>query len=90
MKLIPIDAEDEKLLRSTSGRGRRISFPVLQTFLGSGLSAAKLDRTEFGEEMTAPRLVARLNGYAKSHEMNVIVIQRGGEVYLLRPIGETT
>ena len=90
MRLIPIDAEDEKLLRGTSGRGRRVSFPVLQTFLASGLSAAKLDRAEFGEEMTTPRLTARLNSYAKSHEMNVIVIQRGGEVYLLRPVGEIT
>ena len=80
MKLVPVDPNEIEELRS-SRRGR-ISYPILKMFLESGSPCSQLDRTGVQQSMLA--LSSSLGAYARSHNLPVKLIQRKGELYLLR------
>lgn len=81
MKLEPVEGDVFKQLRSRGPRGR-VSYPILQMFLDSGYSAARLDREELDKSVTS--LASTLSAGIKRHNFPIKVKTRAGEIYLVR------
>ena len=85
-----LDAEEEELIRSSAARGKRVASPILAAFLKSGLRTAKMKRENIAKTGMEPsKLVASIRQFAKSREMKINALYRGGEVYLMRIEDET-
>jgi hypothetical protein len=64
------------------GRRGRVSYPIIKSFLETGMVLAKLDRT--GMQQSFQSLYSCLNSYARNHEIPVKIFSRSGELYLMR------
>lgn len=64
------------------GHRGRVSYPILKSFLETGMSVAKLDRT--GMQQSLQSLNSSLGAYIRNHELPVKLFTRGGEIYLMR------
>jgi hypothetical protein len=80
MKFEPVDPRQMKDFRAAH-RGR-VSYPIVQGFLETGYPMAKVDRT--GIQQTLMTLTSCLNSYINRHDLPVKVMQRGGDLYLMR------
>ena len=80
VKVDPREASD-LLAREAVHRGR-VSYPLLKSFIESGMFLARLDREGIGQKSYV--LTASLRAYAKSHNLPVEVFTRQGEVYFKR------
>ena len=80
MKIIPVDPNEISDLY-TRRRGR-VSYPILKQFLESNIPVGLLDKT--GIQQSSTSLYSSLGAYAKSHKLPVEVVNRQGQIYLLR------
>jgi hypothetical protein len=80
VKFIPVEPDEIDNLRD--GRRGRVSYPILKSFLETGLPLAKLDRT--GIQQSLMSLTSSLNAYVRNHELPIKIFQRRGELYLMR------
>lgn len=80
MQLVEVDPNEIPNFRE-SHRGR-VSYPLLKTFLESGMMMAQIDRT--GMQQTLQSLSSCLNAYIKSHNLPVKLFTRMGQIYLAR------
>lgn len=80
MKLVAVNPEDVPNLRD-SHRGR-VSYPLLKSFLESGLVCCMVDRT--GIQQSLAGLTSCLGSYIRGHQLPVKMFTRGGQIYLLR------
>lgn len=80
MKFVPVDPKQFPDLRE--GRRGRVSYPLLKSFLETGLAIAKLDRT--GMQQSLQALNSSLGAYIRNHNIPVRIANRGGEIYLIR------
>jgi hypothetical protein len=79
-KFIPVAPEDVPNLRE--GRRGRVSYPILKSFLESGMTLAQLDRT--GMKQNLQSLGMCLNQYIRNHDVPIQMFTRSGEIYLAR------
>lgn len=77
-----IDVDPSEISNYVGGRRGRVSYPILKSFLETGKTLVKLDRT--GVQQNLQSLTSSLNAYVKSHNLPVKIFQRGGELFLLR------
>jgi len=77
-----IDVDPAEINNYVGGRRGRVSYPILKSFMETGKTLVKLDRT--GVQQNLQALTSSLNAYVKSHNLPVKIFQRGGELYLLR------
>lgn len=61
----------------------KISFPILQGFVDSGQSFARLSQDSFNGRKVSS-LYQSLNNYLRKHDMPIKVLQRDGQIYLKR------
>lgn len=80
VKFIPIEPEDISDFRE-SHRGR-VSYPLLKSFLETGLPLVQLDRT--GMQQSVQSLYSSLSAYVRSHNLPVKIFQRKGQIFLMR------
>ena len=80
MKFIQVDPDE--IDNTTSTHRGRVSYPLLKSFLESGMYLAKLDRT--GIQQSYQALFASISGYVKRHELPIKMFSRGGECYFMR------
>lgn len=80
MKFEKVDPRDIPFNRE--GRRGRVSYPILKSFLESGIHTARLDRT--GIQQSFQSLYSILRQYAQNHHLPVKVFSAGGELYLMR------
>lgn len=80
VKILPVDPNEIPNLREAH-RGR-VSYPILKTFLETGFVAGQVDRT--GIQQSLQGLNSSLNAYIKSHGLPIKLINRGGQIYLIR------
>jgi hypothetical protein len=80
VKFKEVDPTDIPNIRD-SRRGR-VSYPILKSFLETGMVAAQLDRT--GMQQSLQSLNSSLTNYIKSHSLPIKIINRRGEIYLIR------
>jgi hypothetical protein len=79
-KWVEVDPDDVPNLRE--GRRGRVSYPLLKTFLETGLTVAKLDRT--GIQQALQPLSMTLGTYVRSHNLPIHLFTRGGEIFAAR------
>jgi hypothetical protein len=77
-----IDVDPSEISNFVGGRRGRVSYPILKSFLETGKTLVKLDRT--GIQQNLQSLTSSLNAYVKSHNLPVKIFQRQGELYLAR------
>ena len=80
VKFVPVDPDEIPNFRE-SHRGR-VSYPILKSFLETGITVAKLDRT--GIQQSLQSLNSSLGAYIRNHELPVKIFNRMGEIYLMR------
>lgn len=80
VKFVEVDPNDVPNFRE-SRRGR-VSYPILKTFLETGMPIAMLDRT--GVQQSMQSLTSSVGAYIRSHELPIKLFQRRGELYLMR------
>lgn len=80
MKFEPVSPDE--MPRHRQGRRGRVSYPILKTYLETGLPVAKMDRT--GIQQSLMSLTSCLNSYVKNHNLPVKIFQRNGDLYLAR------
>lgn len=80
VKFLEVDPEDVPNFRE-SHRGR-VSYPILKSFLETGMPLAQLDRT--GIQQSLQSLNSSLGAYIRSHGLPIKMFTRRGEVYLAR------
>lgn len=80
MKFVPVDPNQFPDLRE--GRRGRVSYPVLKSFLETGLAIAMLDRT--GMQQSLQSLNSSLGAYIRSHNLPIRIANRSGQIYLIR------
>lgn len=80
VKFIEVDPEEVPNFRE-SRRGR-VSYPILKSFLETGMPLAQLDRT--GIQQSLQSLNSSLNAYIRSHGLPIKMFTRRGEIYLAR------
>lgn len=77
-----IDVDPAELQGHREGRRGRVSYPILKSFLETGKPAAQLDRT--GMQQSLMSLTSCLTSYIKSHELPIKLLQRRGQLFLVR------
>lgn len=80
MKFIAVDPKEVPNMRE-SHRGR-VSYPILKSFLETGIVVAKLDRT--GMQQSLQALYSSLRAYIMGHELPIKLFSRSNEIYLIR------
>lgn len=80
MKFEKVDPEDVPNFREAH-RGR-LSYPVIKSFLETGFTVAKLDRT--GMTQSYQSIYLSLKSYVKNHELPITIFSREGQLYLAR------
>lgn len=80
MKFVPVDPNQFPNLRE--GRRGRVSYPLLKSFLETGMPLAQLDRT--GMQQSLQSLNSSLGAYIRGHNLPIKIANRGGEIYLIR------
>lgn len=80
VKFLEVDPEDVPNFRE-SHRGR-VSYPILKSFLETGMVLAQLDRT--GIQQSLQSLNSSLGAYIRSHGLPIKLFTRRGEIYLAR------
>jgi hypothetical protein len=77
------EAVDPKMIsnRSAGHRGR-VSYPLLKSYMESGIPVARVNTDGMQQSMVALR--SSLTAYIKSHDLPVYVFQRDGDLYLAR------
>lgn len=80
VNFVPVDPEDVPNIRE--GRRGRVSYPILKSFMETGMVVAMLDRT--GIQQSHQSLYSSLNNYIRSHDMPIKIFSRGGNIYLMR------
>jgi hypothetical protein len=80
LKFQEVDVDELEDYRE-SHRGR-VSYPILKSFLETGMVCAKLDRT--GIQQSLMTLQMCLRSYIKNHCMPIKIFTRKNEIYLLR------
>jgi len=76
------EVDPDEVTEMKTGRRGRVSYPIMKSFLESGMVCAQLDRT--GIDKTFMSLYTSLNMYVKNHELPVKVFSRDSEIYLMR------
>ncbi len=76
------EVQPDEMLQLRDPRRVRVSYPILKGFLETGFFLAKIDRT--GMQQSLQALTATLGAYVRSHEMPVRVLNRKGEIFLMR------
>lgn len=77
-----IDVNPEDIPNLMQGRRGKVSYPILKSFLETNKLAAMLDRK--GMDRPTQGLTMALNSYIRTHELPIRLVQRNGEIYLLR------
>lgn len=80
MKFVEVAPEDIPSLRE--GHRGRVSYPILKSFLETGMTMAMLDRT--GIQQSFQGLYSSLTAYIRSHNLPIKLFSRKGQIYLLR------
>ncbi len=80
VKFVEVDPDEVPNFRE-SHRGR-VSYPILKSFLETGMTLVKLDRT--GVQQSLQSLNSSLGAYVRNHELPVKIFNRMGEIYLMR------
>lgn len=80
VRFIPVDPEE--IDNTRQGRRGRVSYPILKTFMESGLPVAQLDRT--GMQQKLQSLMSGLNYYINAHDYPVSMFIRRGELFFVR------
>ena len=80
MKFNAVDPDEIPSMRE--GRRGRVSYPILKSFMETGIVCAQLDRT--GMQQSFQSLYSSLSAYIRSHELPIKLFSRGGQIYLLR------
>jgi hypothetical protein len=80
VKFVPVDPDEVPNFRE-SHRGR-VSYPILKSFLETGMVLVKLDRT--GIQQSLQSLNSSLGAYIRNHGLPVKIFNRMGEIYLMR------
>lgn len=80
VKFVPVSPEEVPNIRE--GRRGRVSYPILKSFLETGVVLARLDRT--GMQQSAQSLNMCLNQYIRNHDLPIEMFTRSGEIYLGR------
>lgn len=80
VKLIEVDPADIPTERL--GRRGRVSYPLLKSFLESGIRCAKLDTTGLDKNINYLRSV--LYSYIRSHGLPIKLFSADGDLHLLR------
>ena len=83
-----IDVDPEELIGHREGRRGRMSYPILKSFLETHKIAAQLNRTGIlnrnGQPKSVMSLSTSLAMYIKQHRMPIRIMQRKGEIILMR------
>lgn len=77
-----VDVDPNELEMFSERRRGRVSYPILKSFLETNKYCVMIDRT--GMQQSLMSLNSCLNSYIKNHDMPIKVINRRGQVYLLR------
>lgn len=77
-----VEVDPSEISNFVGGRRGRVSYPILKSFMETGMTLVKLDRT--GIQQNLQSLTSSLNAYVKSHNLPVKIFQRQGELYLMR------
>lgn len=80
VQFLEVDPEDVPNFRE-SHRGR-VSYPILKSFLETGMPLAQLDRT--GIQQSLQSLSSSLGAYIRNHGLPLKLFMRRGEIYLAR------
>lgn len=80
MKLEPVNPNE--IENVTSGSRGRISYPIIKMFMESNSPCSKLDRG--GMQQSLLSLSSSIGAYIRNHGLPIKLIQRKGEIYLLR------
>ncbi len=77
-----VDVDPNELEMVSERRRGRVSYPILKSFLETRKYCVMLDRT--GMQQSLMSLNSCLNSYIKGHDLPIKVINRKGQIYLLR------
>lgn len=80
VKFNAVAPEDVPNLRE--GRRGRVSYPILKSFLETGMVLAQLDRTGMTQGLQSLNMC--LGQYIRNHDLPVEMFMRSGEIYLAR------
>ncbi len=80
VKFVAIDPEEIKNVKP--GHRGRVSYPILKSFLETGMYVAMLDRT--GMQQSYQGLYSCLSSYIRNHEMPIKIFTRQAQMYLMR------
>lgn len=77
-----IEVDPDEIPNFKEGHRGRVSYPLLKSFLETGLTVAMLDRT--GMQQSLQSLNSSLNAYIRNHSLPIKLFTRRGEIYLMR------
>ena len=85
MRFVEVDPDEVPNLRE--GHRGRVSYPILKSFMETGMEMAMLDRT--GIQQSFQSLYSSLTAYIRSHNLPLKLFSRRGQIYLVRKdVGE--
>jgi hypothetical protein len=79
VKFVDVDPDEVNVREAHRGR---VSYPILKAFLETGAAIKQLDRTGMQQGLMA--LSSSLGAYIRSHELPIRIMQRKGEIILVR------
>lgn len=77
-----VDVDPNELEMFSERRRGRVSYPILKSFLETNKYCVMLDRTGMQQSMMS--LNSCLNTYIKNHDLPIKIVNRRGQIYLLR------
>lgn len=77
-----VDVDPNELEMFSERRRGRVSYPILKTFLETNKYCVMIDRTGMSQSLMS--LTTSLNAYVKNHDLPIKIINRRGQIYLLR------
>jgi hypothetical protein len=80
VKFVEVSPDEIPQLRE-SRRGR-VSYPILKTFMETGMTMAQLDRQ--GIQQSLQSLSSSLTAYIRNHNLPIKMFTRKGQIYLMR------
>ena len=82
VQFIQVSPEDIDVLNFRESHRGRVSYPILKSFLETGMELAQLDRT--GMQQSLQSLTSALGSYIRSHELPIKLFMRRGEIFFAR------
>lgn len=82
VQFIPVTPEQVDELNFRESHRGRVSYPILKSFLETGMDMCQLDRT--GMQQSLQSLSSSLGAYIRSHNLPIKLFMRRGEIFLAR------